>query len=661
MKNIIHKLSRINFIAVAVLLLFNACVDHDFEKPEPLEIPLGEVHTIADLRQLYQDLGPDPIRVNENLSVTGVITMDGSSGNIYRTAFLQDHTAAISLRILSPGGLYEGDSVRINLNGTRINAHENMLQIDSLHVGNHITKLATQVHVEPELTDINTLLSNPAYQAKLIRLEGVEFNQSELGETYANKEELLSENRILRDCEGNEIIVRTSGYASFADDTIPEGNGSIVAILAQFRDEKQLFIRDIDEVQLQGDRCPIPGEDMEPITIADIRELESQGIFTVPANRRLEGVVISDQVHENHPGQNLFLMDENGDGIALRFASFHEFELGSNLRVMLGNLPIERFEGLLQINNIPLGNGYVLGDAPVPDPQTTTMLNMVENFESFESTLVYIENVVIPPGNSWAGNINVTDGTASVIMRTYDWASFAQTPVTGGIYNVVAIASYYNGVQLQLRSLEDLEYVGEYDPGEADLITLAELRSLFNDGANTVPEGKSIEVVITSDNDNGNVASSNAFAQDDSGGMALRFSSGHNLNLGDKVRIFVGNAELSTYRGLLQINNIPTGNAELLETGIFPEPEVTTISNILENMDTMEGKLVTIENATISGGTTYNGEKTVTDSTGSIAMYTRSQASFSGEQIPSEAVSITAIVSVFDDPQIVIRNLNDIE
>jgi hypothetical protein len=656
-----QKILRLFVLLMAGTILMNGCVDKDFDAPDPLDIPLGEVHTIAELRQMFAAGGNQPIKFTEDVTVFGVITMDATSGNIYRSAFLQDETAAINLRLMSPGGLYQGDSLRLNLKGTTLGAFENMLQIDSVHVGNSIEKLATKVNVEPSVVNINTLLSNPGYQAKLVKLENVEFHNSELGQTFADPDNLIAHNRILRDCDGNQIIVRTSGYANFAGEPVPEGNGSIVAVLAQFRDDRQLYIRNIDEVVMDGDRCPIPGEDMDPITIAEIKELFNQGTTTVPPNRRLDGVVISDREHDNHPGQNLFLMDENGDGIALRFASFHDFNMGEEIRILAGSLPIERFNGLLQVSNIPLGNGVVLGEGTVPEPQNTTFENLITNFDDFESTLIRVENVIIPPAGTFSGNITVSDGTGEVIMRTYNWASFANTPVTPGIYNVIAIASYFNEVQIQLRSLDDLEFVDEYDPGETDLLTIAEIRDIYNDGGNSVPAGYSIEGVIISDKDNGNTTGRNAVIQDETAGIMLRFSAIHDLNLGDKVRVHVGTAELSEFNGLLQINNIPNGNASLLQTGVSVEPVETTIQNLLDNMDTFESTLVRIVNATLSGGSNFQGERTVNDGTGNIIMFTRNDATFAGESMPTDAVTLTAVVTVFNTPQIFIRNLNDIE
>lgn len=278
-------------------MVINACVKYDYDDPYPLKMPLGEVLSIQELRQLFSDNQNQALKFTEDYSVYGVITMDGSSGNIYRNAFLQDATGAINLRLMSPGGLNQGDSIRLYLKGTTLSSFQQMLQVDSVHTGYNVAKLATKVPVKPTLTDIPTLLTDRSFQSMLIKLEGVEFVQEELGQTFADSENLVARNLMLKDCDGNEIIVRTSGYASFADDIIPEGNGTFIGISAQFRSDRQLYIRHLDEIKLDGPRCPAPGDDMEPITIAEIKELESQGV--VPAGRRLEGVVISDRANGN--------------------------------------------------------------------------------------------------------------------------------------------------------------------------------------------------------------------------------------------------------------------------------------------------------------------------------------------------------------------------
>lgn len=255
MNRLFPKISWIAGTLAATMLLLNACVKYDFDTPDPLDIPTGETKTIAELRQMFFDNDEEAIRFTDDISIHGVITMDGESGNIYRNAFIQDETAAINLRLMSPGGLYQGDSVQVNLKNTRLDAFNEMLQIDSVHTGNNVVKLKTRVNIAPLDTDINTLLNDSTLQGQLVRLSNVEFHPDDAGTPYADSENLLAQNKILRDCNGKEIIVRTSGYANFADSLVPTGNGTIVAVLARYNEDKQLYIRDLSEVDMEGPRC----------------------------------------------------------------------------------------------------------------------------------------------------------------------------------------------------------------------------------------------------------------------------------------------------------------------------------------------------------------------------------------------------------------------
>ena len=148
---------------------------------------------------------------------------------------------------MASGGLYIGDSIRINLNGTVLSDYNGMIQLDSVDVDNNIVKQATQKYIQPSIYTVSQI--SPALQGYLVQLNDVEFISDELGFTYANAISQFAENRTLTDCDGNQILVRTSGYANFAGSVIPDGNGSLIGIVGVFGNDIQLYIRDINEVQ----------------------------------------------------------------------------------------------------------------------------------------------------------------------------------------------------------------------------------------------------------------------------------------------------------------------------------------------------------------------------------------------------------------------------
>ena len=63
-----------------------------------------------------------------------------------------------------------------------------------------------------------------------------------MGMTYADAVNLSTGSRLLSDCNGNTVSVRTSGYANFADDTLPSGNGSIVGIFTIYNLKNNLLL-----------------------------------------------------------------------------------------------------------------------------------------------------------------------------------------------------------------------------------------------------------------------------------------------------------------------------------------------------------------------------------------------------------------------------------
>jgi hypothetical protein len=236
------------------MILFNISCRKKYDEPPITQIPDGNIITIADLKAMYTGAN---LSINEDYNIYANVTTEETDGNFYKEAYVQDATGAIRLRLLASGGLYIGDSIRINLNGTVLSEYSGMIQLDSVDVDENIVKQATEKHITPSLYDVNQI--SPALQGYLVQINDVEFISTELGYTYANSIAQLSENRTLTDCSGNTILVRTSGYANFSGNTIPSDNGSIIAIVGVFNTDIQLYIRDINEVQFSNPRCTSGG------------------------------------------------------------------------------------------------------------------------------------------------------------------------------------------------------------------------------------------------------------------------------------------------------------------------------------------------------------------------------------------------------------------
>ena len=270
------KRSVITGIAVllaGLTILITGCVKEIPDEPPYSTIPYDpeKVLTIAELKQMYIELG-GAYKIIPDYSLFATVVMDESSGNIYESSYIQDETGAIQLQFFNPGGLCLGDSIRILLADVVVSVYHDLYQISNLDVGDNIYKIAVNHFIEPEVVTINQIATNTDYyQSRPVLLEEVQFMDSELGTTFADAVNNEDVNRMLEDCDGNTIIIRTSGYANFASDTLPEGNGSLVAIASVYNGEAQLVIRSINEVQLTGNRCGGGGGDpIDPV--AEVNE-----------------------------------------------------------------------------------------------------------------------------------------------------------------------------------------------------------------------------------------------------------------------------------------------------------------------------------------------------------------------------------------------------
>lgn len=259
MKN--KKLISVLLALFAVTVLMHSCVDDEFDTPETSPLPIGDVITIAQMKALYPN---NDYSFSFDMTVYATVTMDDKSGNIYKTAYIQDATGAIALHLDAAGGIYQGDSIRLQLNGLKIGKYRELFQIDALDgngftLDNYTTKIQTLVNVEPVLTTIEDINNNKAlYQCKLVKLEGIQFVAGDTAATYADAAGQITENREIEDSLENIMIVRTSGYANFADENVPNGKGYLVAIVGQYDDDMQLYIRSTEEVLMNEERYISP-------------------------------------------------------------------------------------------------------------------------------------------------------------------------------------------------------------------------------------------------------------------------------------------------------------------------------------------------------------------------------------------------------------------
>ncbi len=282
MKNTFKLLLSLFIIAGVVV---TSCVKDDFDQPEipnPCDVKSGlvpniTVEGIADLFANLEAVQGSSVKMfpDSNLVLEATVVSSDESGNIYKSLYLEDATGAVVLSIEGTNLFNDypvGQTVHLNLSKLTVE-FDSWVSIHEIGFGTFekdgaikgigripVTTLANILKNHscpktPTPTVMNLLSFDNSNLGRLVKVEDVQLKNT--GVTYADalSNPPQSVSLTVEDCNGNEIVLRNSGYASFAGQTVPAGKGSITGIFTKYGSTYQLLIRDTTDVQLTGARC----------------------------------------------------------------------------------------------------------------------------------------------------------------------------------------------------------------------------------------------------------------------------------------------------------------------------------------------------------------------------------------------------------------------
>ncbi len=241
------KLVNYSFILLAMLgVMFTSCKKDHYDEPPIQDLPIGQVYTIDQILALESGFV-----FNEDASVYGTITADEVSGNLYKAAFMQDPETgkAIELYLNATSGVRIGDRVRIYLKGVTYALYNGLPQLSNFEPDGHIIIMANNQPIEPMETSIAEICGGNIAPGSLVKLSNVMFTEHN---TFADA--TTYGNRTLVDPTdySKTVIVRTSNYANFANDSLPQGTGNMIAIASLYNTTWQLLIRSARELDFEG-------------------------------------------------------------------------------------------------------------------------------------------------------------------------------------------------------------------------------------------------------------------------------------------------------------------------------------------------------------------------------------------------------------------------
>jgi hypothetical protein len=214
--------------------------------------------------------------------------------------------------------------------------------------------------------------------------------------------------------------------------------------------------------------------------------------------KKIRGVVISNNANE--AAGNYRVQDESGSGIYF-YSKIGSpvYSLGSILEIdaaatapTLPNGVLTLFNGDLELKDVAITKVTVVPGTMTITPRVATTADLNQNKDSWASTLVKINDVVITKeGNagSTGQNYRVTDATGSVVSFVRNTSGIVMPE--GGASSITGHLSIFNGTaQITIRSIDDVVNGGQVivNPGIV-LGSTAPYTINFNNLSSGLPAG----------------------------------------------------------------------------------------------------------------------------------------------------------------------------
>jgi len=268
------------FSAIAALALAS-CMDSGYDDVEKdstgVTIDTTNIVPIQQLKETYRSTitGSGMKQITEDIQVKGWVTGNDNGSNLYNEISLQDNSGAIIVAI-NKGGLAGllpvGQQVVFSLKGLYIGGYGSQAEIGGVYsnaktgatsiggmdrftfakhymtIGLPNTAAVAALMTEfdySKATDADYIFAN---QGKLMQLSDVTFKNGDGKSVFAPNDGsvTLSNNSANRGFVGlsdSKVVFRTSTYADFANDTIPQGKTKVQGIFTVYRSTWQILAR----------------------------------------------------------------------------------------------------------------------------------------------------------------------------------------------------------------------------------------------------------------------------------------------------------------------------------------------------------------------------------------------------------------------------------
>lgn len=304
------KYLKLALLALVAVFATTSCMDDDWKDPNSETSPYGNnsiqetnVVSIAELKNTYgpkqKDAINDTVRIADGTQIKGIVTGNDIEGNIYSQISIQDESDKPGIIIsVAQGGLSGqlqiGQEVLINVGGLYYGTYRSQPQLgvayhDSSKDQNYPSRISRadwqnrfKVIGKPDASKIKVKVfsTNPdtskgelnvadlldadvayKYAGCLVTLKGVEFAMGDGKTTLAPEDEGKTlgygVTRYFKgyDKTNKQIGIRTSCYADFAANLVPQGVVDVTGVLscykssAKYNHTVQLALRRFSDIK----------------------------------------------------------------------------------------------------------------------------------------------------------------------------------------------------------------------------------------------------------------------------------------------------------------------------------------------------------------------------------------------------------------------------
>jgi len=416
-------------------------------------------------------------------------------------------------------------------------------------------------------------------------------------------------------------------------------------------------------------------------TIAQIKALyNSATAVRIDSDYTVYGIVTADDKSGNFYKQIVIQDSTAGLAVLIDNASlYNDYPVGRKVYIKLKGLYMSKYAATPQlgylpdatgsISNIPgslVGNFIVKANYPntvVPETVTLTQLTNTATFSYYVNRLVTIneaEFAASDMGKPYADPASISSGTSrnieecsstkTIQLRSSGYANFQPLLTPTGKGKITGIFTLYNSTpQLVIRDTADVKFAGLRCNGSSGIIPIVSIDSIRKLGIGIKLGEYKIKGIVISSADSGNLSKGNMVIQDGNKGITVYLGSTTVVPYkpGDSVIVDITGDSLINYKGTTELKGATLSSVTKVGTGTII-PKVLTIAQLNANFANYEATLVQVLNASVTGGGTYSGSKTLTDASGTMVLYTATAASFANLNVPTTAKSFTGIASYFN-------------